>query len=134
METLKKKLEEEKQLLYFKFKESLDQLGLSQEDINDEVEQAVADYNNSHLLRLRNREVIYLKKVDKALKKFEKNEFGLCEDCGGIIKFERLLARGTAELCILCKEDAERSELTNFFGRQSKSLGRTMEWATGARA
>src|SRR5690606_41483009 len=48
---------------------------------SDEVEQSISDYTNSHLLRFRNREVFYAKKIDKALKKFDLNEFGLCNEC-----------------------------------------------------
>lgn len=94
---------------------------------SDEVEQSISDYTNSHLLRFRNREVFYAKKIDKALKKFDLNEFGLCDDCGCWIKFERLLARPTADLCIVCKEESERDESNNFIGRQSKSLGKVVD-------
>ncbi len=93
----------------------------------DEVEQSINDYDNSHLLRFRNREVFYSKKVEKALKKFEQNEYGLCDDCGSWIKYERLLARPTADLCIFCKEESERDESHNFLGRQSKSYTKTVD-------
>jgi DnaK suppressor protein len=68
-----------------------------------------------------------VKKIDKALKKFDNNEFGLCDECGTWIKFERLLARPTADLCILCKEESERDESNNISGRQSKSLGKVFD-------
>jgi DnaK suppressor protein len=79
------------------------------------------------LLRFRNREVFYAKKIDKALKKFDMDEYGLCSDCGEGIRFERLLARPTAEMCIQCKEESERDESNSFIGRQSKSLGKVSD-------
>lgn len=125
LETLKNKLLEEKEGLVFDNNGS--ELDLSLTNGGDDVEQSISDYNNSHQLRFRNREVFYAKKIDKALKKFDVNEFGLCSDCGGWIKFERLLARPTAELCIVCKEEAERDESSSFIGRQSKSLGKVVD-------
>lgn len=127
LETLKNKLLAEKQSLVFGEKDSGLELTLSKPEGSDEVEQSITDYNNSHLLRFRNREAFYAKKIDKALKKFDLNEFGMCTDCGGWIKFERLMARPTADLCILCKEEAERDELSNFIARQSKSLGKVVD-------
>jgi len=126
LETLRQKLLSEKQGLVFGDKIT-DSISLSLPEGSDEVEQSITDYNNSHLLRFRNREVFYTKKIDSALKKFEVNEYGLCTDCGSWIKFERLLARPTAELCIYCKEEAEKEESGNFMGRQSKSLGKVVD-------
>ncbi len=129
LETLKNKLLEEKESLVFGVQSGVTDLTLSAPEGSDEVEQSISDYNNSHLLRFRNREVFYAKKIDKSLKKFELNEYGLCTDCGSWIKYERLLARPTAEQCIACKEDAERDESNSFVGRQSKSLGRVVDLA-----
>ncbi|HXH76655.1 MAG TPA: TraR/DksA C4-type zinc finger protein [Bacteriovoracaceae bacterium] len=127
LDTLRKKLQEERQSLVFSDQGADSDLSLAVPEVSDEVESSITDYNNSHLLRFRNREVFYAKKIEKALKKFELNEFGLCDDCGCWIKFERLMARPTADLCIVCKEDSERDESSNFMGRQSKSLGRVVD-------
>jgi DnaK suppressor protein len=127
LDTLKKKLQDEKSSLVFNDTLTTVDLSLAVPEVRDEVEQSITDYNNSHLLRFRNREVFYSKKIDKALKKFDINEFGLCDDCGCWIKFERLLARPTADLCILCKEESERDESSNYLGLQSKSLIRTVD-------
>jgi DnaK suppressor protein len=124
LETLKNKLLEERKGLVFNDKDEATEISLSLPEGSDEVEQSISDYNNSHLLRFRNREVFYAKKIEKSLKKFDMNEFGLCNDCGDWIKFERLLARPTADLCILC---TERDESSNFMGRQSKSLGKVVD-------
>ncbi len=127
IETLRNKLLEEKHSLIVNDKLATADLELALPECGDEVEQSITDYTNSHLLRFRNREVFYAKKIEKALKKFEVNEYGLCSDCGYWIKFERLLARPTAEMCIVCKEESERDELNNFIARQSKSLGKLVD-------
>lgn len=127
LETLKQKLIAEKNSLVFNEKVNASELELALPETGDEVEQSISDYTNSHLLRFRNREAFYAKKIDKALKKFELNEYGLCCDCGDWIRFERLLARPTAEMCIVCKEESERDESSNFIGRQSKSLGKVVD-------
>lgn len=126
LDTLKNKLLEEKESLVFNESKAAE-LDLALLQGGDDVEQSITDYNNSHQLRFRNREVFYAKKIDKALKKFDVNEFGLCTDCGSWIKFERLMARPTAEMCIQCKEESERDESSSFIGRQSKSLGKVVD-------
>jgi DnaK suppressor protein len=126
LETLKNKLLEEKESLVFN-EVKTEGLDLTLLNGGDDVEQSISDYNNSHQLRFRNREVFYAKKIEKALKKFETNEFGLCSECGCWIRFERLLARPTAEMCIFCKEESERDESSSFTGRQSKSLGKVVD-------
>jgi len=127
LETLRLKLVSERKSLVFSDDVNASNIELSKPEGSDEVEQSITDYTNSHLLRFRNREVFYAKKIDKALKKFEMNEYGHCSDCGDWIRFERLMARPTAEMCIVCKEESERDESASFNGRQSKSLGRVVD-------
>ena len=80
-------------------------------------------------LRLRNRESLYVKKVDEALRRIESGEFGLCECCDGDIEIRRLEARPTATLCIACKEEEEKKEVLTADGRRHKSLGATFSRA-----
>jgi DnaK suppressor protein len=133
LDQLKTKLEEERASLLFSGKVSSEDLGLnSTDDVNDEADAAIADYEGSHLLRFRNREVMYAKKIEKSIKKLIAGEYGDCVECGETIRFERLMARPTADLCIQCKEEAEREESSNFFGRMSKSLNKVVDLSTGA--
>ena len=62
----------------------------------------------------------------KTLSKIETEQYGMCDDCADPITYQRLIARPTSEMCILCKEESEREENQNFFERRSKSLGREM--------
>ncbi|MBT3983084.1 MAG: hypothetical protein HOE90_17140 [Bacteriovoracaceae bacterium] len=103
-----------------------DDFNLNEEDRSDEVDQANADVSNSERLRLRNRELFYSKKIGSALDRMSRGEYGDCEECGETIRFERLKARPTAELCINCKEESERDESSSYIGRQSKSLGKAI--------
>lgn len=96
----------------------------------DSVDSANDNILVSTSLRFSNREALYLKKIQKALKKIDSEEFGSCDDCGALISFQRLLARPTSDLCIECKEESEMSELHNIFHKKSKSLGENLPAAT----
>jgi DnaK suppressor protein len=99
---------------------------LDKNELSDPVDEASINIQASHELRFRNRENFFLKKIDKALLKFNDDSYGLCDECASVITFERLNARPTAELCIGCKEEAEMEEKSNFFHLKSKSLGKTL--------
>lgn len=130
LEVLKDKILSEKERLLSSFNTENESLSLNEEDRSDEVDQANADYERAQMLRFRNRDLFYVKKLSQALEKIDDDEFGICEDCGEDIKFERLMARPTAELCISCKDEAEREELSSMLGRQSKSLGKKIDLVT----
>ncbi len=100
---------------------------LNKDELADPVDEASVNIQASQALRFRNREVMYLKKINKTLGKIDSNEFGCCSDCGDPIGFERLSARPTADMCITCKEEAECIEKSNQFQRKSKSIGKTIQ-------
>ncbi len=128
LNTLKDKIQAERErILNTMDSISEEKYHLNNDDRFDEVDQATSDYERSQMLRFRNRDHFYKKKLDKSLEKFSISEYGVCEDCSEDIKFERLYARPTAELCITCKDEAEREEQGNFIGRQSKSLEKRVE-------
>ncbi len=93
------------------------------DDRYDEIDQATTDIEQSMRMRLRNREILYIKKIDDALRRIEDGSFGECEGCGEDIEIRRLEARPTATLCVSCKEDQERKEVLTASGREHKSLG-----------
>lgn len=128
LEKLKVKLIDEKKRMIFNGMTNED-FAFSEEERSDEIDQANSDFTNAQRLRFRNREVFYSKKIDRSLAMFDKKEYGQCAECGENIRFERLLARPTAEQCITCKEESERDESSNFVARQSKSLGKTISLA-----
>jgi len=80
------------------------------DDLPDEVDLASSEADQSMSLRLRDRERVLLRKVEKALKKIQDGEYGICEKCGEEIGVKRLEARPVTDLCIQCKEEEEKLE------------------------
>ncbi|OFY99281.1 MAG: hypothetical protein A2070_13080 [Bdellovibrionales bacterium GWC1_52_8] len=96
---------------------------LKQDDLMDEVDLTASETENNMRMRLRNREVLYLKKLDEALRRISHGSFGECDSCGNDIEVRRLEARPTATLCVSCKEETEKREHLHIDGHRSKSLG-----------
>jgi DnaK suppressor protein len=69
-------------------------------DLNDRASQ---ETDMTLELRSRDRERKLIKKIEEAIERIDRNEYGYCQDCGAEIGLERLEARPTAELCIDCK-------------------------------
>jgi DnaK suppressor protein len=104
-------LEEKRLALVRNAQASLEQdMQLDTNEMPDEVDLASSEYIQSFALRLRGRERNFLDKIEKALRKIDDGEFGVCEDCEEPIGLKRLEARPETTLCIRCKEDQERSE------------------------
>lgn len=79
-------------------------------NLPDPNDRATQEEEFSLELRARDRERKLLRKIDKALKRIEDDEYGYCETCGIEIGIRRLEARPTAELCIDCKQLEEQKE------------------------
>ena len=107
-------------------KKDFDSFCLDKNELSDPLDEASINVQTSQELRFRNREIFYLKKINKSLHRIEKGLYGLCEECDSEISIERLTARPTAELCIACKEEAELGEKNSIFGKTSKSLGKSI--------
>ncbi len=99
---------------------------LDKNELSDPLDEASVNTQTSHDIRFINRELIYLKKVNKSLEALSRGTYGLCSECDSEIGYDRLNARLTAELCIACKEEAELLENNNFYDKKSKSLGRAL--------
>lgn len=78
-------------------------------DLNDRASQ---EEEFSLTLRSQDRERKLVYKIDAALERISRDDFGFCEKCGVEIGIKRLEARPTAELCIDCKELQEKKEKT----------------------
>lgn len=123
LKRFKKLFEQQKANVLYNDKVIRDDFAVSGDDRMDDVDQASSDVEQSLRMRLRNREMLLIKKVDEALKRIEDGTFGICHSCENDIEIRRLEARPTATLCIACKEDEERRELLSADGRRHKSLG-----------
>jgi DnaK suppressor protein len=69
----------------------------------DPNDRATQESEFSMELRARDRERKLIRKIDEAIGRIDKDEYGYCESCGVEIGIRRLEARPTATLCIDCK-------------------------------
>jgi DnaK suppressor protein len=116
--------ETEKSHLLEMHKRTLGSFEVAKDDMLDEVDWTASELENSMQMRLRNREVLYLKKLDEALSRIQAGTFGQCESCEEAIEVKRLEARPTTTKCVSCKESEERLETIHVDGHRSKSLGK----------
>lgn len=117
----KKIFEKEKQDLLYSHSIINEHFEIDRNELSDESDQTSIDMEQSMRIRLRNREALYLKKINQALKRIKDGTFGNCVDCDESIEERRLEARPTTTLCLTCKEEGEIKE-KSFVGG-SKSLG-----------
>ncbi|MEK6579227.1 MAG: TraR/DksA family transcriptional regulator [Bdellovibrionota bacterium] len=123
LKKFKRIFEEQKRSILFNDRIVREDFGVCADDRYDEIDQATTDAEQAMRMRLRNRETLYIKKVEEALARIEEGTFGECDSCGEDIELKRLEARPTATLCVGCKEDQEKREMLNANGRVHKSLG-----------
>lgn len=94
----------------------------------DSIDESMEEELFSTELRLRDREKYLLNKINGALDRLENRTIDECEDCGEVISFRRLMARPVTTLCIDCKEEKEKEELSKnqIMGRTGVSHDETM--------
>lgn len=61
-------------------------------------------------LRFRDRERKLIKKINKALRRLNEQQYHLCENCEELIGRARLLAKPTAALCVKCQQSMEQEK------------------------
>jgi DnaK suppressor protein len=76
----------------------------------DIIDQASSQTEKTVEMRTINRQRKLLSKIDQALKKFDDNTYGYCEETGEPIGIKRLLARPIASLSIEAQEKHEKDE------------------------
>jgi DnaK suppressor protein len=123
---LREKLLAESERIKENFKEKRKEYSESKVEHKDDVDAANDTILITTNMRFTNREGKYLKKIVKALSKFDCDEYGICEECGDQISLERLNARPTSEMCIGCKEEAEMEEKHSIHHKKPSSMGTTM--------
>ncbi|MBI4041619.1 MAG: RNA polymerase-binding protein DksA [Deltaproteobacteria bacterium] len=111
-EEFKKLLNTQLEALLKEAEQTAGELQSSQEKeaVPDETDLATIERDRNFLLRIRDRERKLIQKIQEALKRLEKNNFGICEGCGGPISMERLRARPVTTYCIECKTESEAKE------------------------
>ncbi len=119
----KKLFEEQRAGLIYSYKFINEDFSLKSDDLSDESDLSSATLEQGMRMQLRNREALFLKKIDEALLKIQSGTFGVCSSCEEDIEVSRLEVRPTASLCISCKETEEMQETRSADGRKSKSIG-----------
>ncbi len=120
---IKTLFETEKQRLLYSGKLVNADFAIAEDDLMDETDLTSTELETSMRMRLRNREALYLRKVEQALARIQDGTFGQCETCEEEIDPRRLMARPTANLCVSCKEHSEYREVLHIDGHRPKSLG-----------
>lgn len=123
--------EEQKKSLVYSGSLINEEFHVQKDDMLDETDLTATEMETSMRMRLRNRETLFVKKLDEALRRIADGTFGECECCGEDIEMRRLEARPTATLCVGCKEEEERRETVHIDGRKHKSLGARLRIAAG---
>ena len=81
-----------------------------QHPASDPADLGSAEEQRQWQLRLLEREKKLLDKIDQALERLARGEYGWCAETGEPIGLKRLLLRPTATLCIEAKERQEQRE------------------------
>lgn len=74
---------------------------------NHLADDATAAFDQARGLALLQQAQHRLKRIDRALRKFEKGTYGFCESCGEPIDFARLKALPDARFCLKCQRKRE---------------------------
>ncbi len=101
---------EKKKLLENMEKMKNGEVFVDKDSIKDVVDAASDELDKAFVMRIRDRELKLIKKIDEALKRIEDGSYGICEECGCDIEEKRLSARPVATMCIACKEEQEEHE------------------------
>ena len=83
--------EEQRNALVFS-KINNEEFHIKKEDMMDETDWTAVELESNMRLRLRNREALFLKKIDEALARIAEGSFGECESCEEEIDAKRLEA------------------------------------------
>ena len=75
----------------------------------DICDQSIGDTLADMSLALIDRHVQEIRDIEAARARVAEREFGVCDDCGEDISFERLRAWPTARRCVVCQQQRERT-------------------------
>ena len=110
LEFFKALLQNLKQQTMLHVEETKQRLG-SPPDISDEIDRAQYEEESRLLIRMLDRERKLLPKIDQALRRIARKEFGYCLETGEPIGLKRLLIRPVSEYCTdvkMLNEGAEK--------------------------
>lgn len=79
-------------------------------EVGDAHDTFVASREKEFKLLMGDRERKKLLLIDEALQRIKNGEYGVCEECGEEIPFERLKVMPFTKVCVECQERIERDE------------------------
>lgn len=103
-------LTEEKKTLLEEADKTVTEMTSDSSNFPDPTDRATQESDRNFELRIRDRERKLINKINDALDRIDKGEFGVCEECGEDIGDARLKVRPVTTLCINCKMEAEQKE------------------------
>lgn len=80
---------------------------VSDEPLADVADQASAELDRNLAMTLNHREAEHLKQIYEALRRVDRGNFGICDECGAAISEGRMRAFPFTTLCIDCKAELE---------------------------
>ncbi|MDE0102164.1 MAG: TraR/DksA C4-type zinc finger protein [Bryobacterales bacterium] len=84
---------------------------LIRERCNDPMDQVQTRFEMDMAISVINTDFQTRRKVSKALKLLEIDEYGICQDCGAEINPKRLDAIPWTTLCVYCQEEYDSSRM-----------------------
>ena len=84
-----------------------EELAIPSDELSDEADYASSMINQQMAFSLKERDLLKLRKIDKALAKIQKGEYGHCEDCEEPIDDKRLSKQPWADYCLEHAEERE---------------------------
>lgn len=107
----KKVLENEKNILVDSMKPKVENIAQFDSGTGDEGDMASAEMNRSITLRITDRQSKLINKINQALLRIDKGEYGYCEVTGEEIGLKRLIARPMTNMTVAEQEKRESKEL-----------------------
>lgn len=77
---------------------------LPEHEVGDEIDTASASVEREMLFELTNNEKVMLDSIEAAIRRIEKNIYGICESCNKLILYSRLKVMSWARYCITCQK------------------------------
>jgi len=110
LESFRKLLHERRHELVHEASRTVDGMGETREQFPDPTDRASLEGNRNLTLRIRDRERKLISKIDSALRRIDKGDYGFCEVTGEPISLARLEARPIATMTVEAQERHEKNE------------------------
>jgi len=115
MEEVKSLLLQEKEKILAHLKKNTSKQSQSEHEIGDVIDSSVEEQGREFELLLQGREREKLEKIEDALLRIDKDDYGYCDECGESISQKRLMVLPFATHCVACQQDQEQKQRRSVF-------------------